>query len=374
MENPLKNKRVMNRVKNGKVTNNSPLSSEGLSDEERKLFQSKVYSIENESASTSKEDAVEIARQMLAEMRTILSDYDSDGRTIPKSVLKKVNKAEKDYEQALRKIELPKLLVEICETGGPSKEIEVIFKRKKEIIIGYSKLNMFPSKEELRIGKELIFNPNFEKPLFFMPAPPFYEEGLELKDLNGNVIPKNTPEVYVPVETSGDQGVPIYHHEATIQAKVKGKEQPIMKDVRIKQLDDLQDFAKCRGAYNVLSRKMNGIEKAWNAALATQDELFIKIYETIIKHGTSPNIAILSYNSGNLLNTSDWNNAMIGNVGSNNKYDSTIGDKIIREIEGPRNYCGALDEFYIISAVNLLKNSDPKKELEDFDFDSDFDF
>ena len=64
---------------------------------------------------------------------------------------------------------------------------------------------------------------------------------------------------------------------------------------------------------------------------------------------------------------------MIGNVGSNNEYNSAIGDKIIRAIEGPRNYCGPLDEFYIISAVNLLKNSDPEKELKDFDFDPDFD-
>lgn len=319
------------------------------------------------------DEMVEIAKQKLAEIRKVLSDYDSDGRTIPKSVLKKVNKAEKDYEQALRKLFLPKLPAEIWETEESSEKVEVISKHKKDIIIGYSGLNMSPSKEELRIGKELIFNPNFEKPLFFMPATAFSEEGLELKDLNGNVIPKNTPEVYVPVETSGDQGVPTYYHEATIQAKVKGKEQPIMKDVRIKQLDDLQDFAKYRGVNNVLSRKMNGIEKAGNAALATQDELYIKIHETIKKHGTSPNIATRSYNSGNLLNTYTWNNAMIGNVGSNNEYNSAIGDKIIRAIEGPRNYCGPLDEFYIISAVTQLKNSDPEKELKDFDFDFDFD-
>jgi hypothetical protein len=371
MENPIKNEGVMKQVENNEVANNNPSISQELIEETGN--QSKVYSIKNESALTSKEYAVEIAKQKLAEIRKVLSDYDSDGRTIPKSILKEVNKAEKDYEQALRKLELPKIPAEIWETEESSEKVEVISKRKKEIIIVYSILNMSLSKEERRIGKELISDPNFEKPLILMPANAFDKANIELKDLNGNVIPKNTPGVYVPVETSGDQGVFKLYYEAIIDAKVKGKKEPIIKHVRIEQFDNLHDFAKYRGVNNVLSRKMNGIEKAGNAALATQDELYIKIHETIKKHGTSPNIATRSYNSGNLLNTYTWNNAMIGNVGSNNEYNSAIGDKIIRAIEGPRNYCGPLDEFYIISAVNLLKNSDPEKELKDFDFDPDFD-
>ena len=71
------------------------------------------------------------------------------------------------------------------------------------------------------------------------------------------------------------------YHEANIDRVVKDESALIVENVRIKEFVSLQEFAKYRGVNNVLSRGFNGMEKAGNAALATQHEFYQKIWHGI---------------------------------------------------------------------------------------------
>ena len=70
------------------------------------------------------------------------------------------------------------------------------------IILGYSIYNMERPKDKADlislIDKERMLDVIFH----LGNADIFWNEGIELKDANGNIIPKNTPNVYVPCDTA----------------------------------------------------------------------------------------------------------------------------------------------------------------------------
>ena len=72
----------------------------------------------------------------------------------------------------------------------------------ENIILGYSIYNMERPKDKADlislIDKEKILDVIFH----LGNADIFWNEGIELKDANGNIIPKDTPNVYVPCDTA----------------------------------------------------------------------------------------------------------------------------------------------------------------------------
>lgn len=195
---------------------------------------------------------------------------------------------------------------------------------------------------------------------FVTAAQTFYEADIELKDLNGNVIPKNTPNVYVPVDTANGYWLWKTYHEANIDRVVKDESALIVENVRIKEFVSLQEFAKYRGINNVLSRGFNGMEKAGNAALATQHEFYQKIFQKAKELKANISVITKYYNQGKTLSLKVWNDAMVGEVETKFEYDLSVGDRIIDTLK----IVGFKDKFikerYMIDAMTMLAKHKPQ--------------
>ena len=258
------------------------VKAENFNNEVKSLNQKEKMEEVRMTSAEVKMQAVEEARQKLAKAKSVLEANNDAEANIKKSAEVNIKKAEKTYLDALRNVEKPTTQVEFWEVTEETKEKMSITKRKAEIIIATSDYSMAVAKTNIELGKQLITNDKLEKlPLFVTDAKLFYDADIQLKDLNGNVIPKNTPNVYVPVDTANGYWQWKTYHEANIDRVVKDELALIVENVRIKKFASLQEFAKYRGVNNVLSRGFNGMEKAGNAALATQHEFYQKIWHGI---------------------------------------------------------------------------------------------
>ena len=317
--------------------------------------------MENQAGALSKNEVLENARKILMGKRQYLSDNADADTNIVKAAKTNVAKAEKDYMVALHDVELPTISVEFWQVEESTEEKEVISKRKEDIIIAVSDYNMTVTKVNVELGKDLIDNDKFEKTaLFVTAAQTFYEADIELKDLNGNVIPKNTPNVYVPVDTANGYWQWKTYHEANIDRMVKDELALIVENVRIKKFASLQEFAKYRGVNNVLSRGFNGMEKAGNAALATQHEFYQKIFQKAKELKANISVITKYYNQGKTLSLKVWNNAMLGEVETKFEYDLSVGDRIIDTLKVKGFKDKFIKERYMIDAMTMLAKHKPQ--------------
>ena len=150
-----------------------------------------------------KMQAVEEARQNLMRAKSVLEANKDAEANIKKSAQVNVGKAESAYLEALKKVELPTTKIEVWNEVTNTAEQVIFTKEQKEIIIATSVYSMAVSKVNLECGKDLITNEHFDKvPLYITEAALFYNADIELKDLNGNTVPKGTPNGYVHVDTA----------------------------------------------------------------------------------------------------------------------------------------------------------------------------
>lgn len=199
---------------------------------------------ENQSTALIKYNVVEQARIVLEEKKKFLVDNANADKNIIKSAQVNINKAEKEYAEALKSVKLPITHVEVWEVKESTTDCEIISKKKSEIIIAVSSYNMATTKANTELGKELIQEDKFEKqPLFVTEAGLFYQENIELKDLNGNAVPKGTPNVYVPVDNANQYWQWQAYHEANINSIIKDEQSLTIENVRIKKFESLQEFA-----------------------------------------------------------------------------------------------------------------------------------
>lgn len=314
-----------------------------------------------EDTPTAKAQAVEEARTALEEKKKFLADNLNADKNIIESARTNITKAKKNYITALQAVELPKSSVEFWEVEEANAESILINKKRADIIIATSTYSMNVTKITVELGKDLIKDSKFEKTsLFVTDAKLFYEAEIELKDLNGNIIPKGTPNVYVSVDTAYGFWQWKTYHEANINAIVEDETLTIIEDVRIKEFSTLQDFAQYRGVNNVLSRGFNGLEKAGNAALATQNEFYKKIFEKAKELKANISVVTKYYNLGKTLNLKVWNDAMLGNVDPKFKYDLSVGDEIIDTLQSVGFEMKFLKERYMIDAITILAKHKPQ--------------
>ena len=316
---------------------------------------------EAQTGTLSKNEVLENARKILMEKRQYLSDNADADTNIVKVAKTNVAKAEKDYAVALHDVKLPTIPVEFWKVEESTEEKEVISKKKEDIIIAVSDYNMAVTKVNIELGKDVIGDDKFEKTaLFVTAAQTFYEAGIELKDLNGNVIPKDTPNVYVSVDTANGYWQWKTYHEANIDRVVKDESALIVENVRIKEFTSLQEFAKYRGINNVLSRGFNGMEKAGNAALATQHEFYQKIFQKAKELKANISVITKYYNQGKTLSLKVWNDAMVGEVETKFEYDLSVGDRIIDTLKVKGFKDKFIKERYMIDAMTLLAKHKPQ--------------
>lgn len=318
-----------------------------------------------------KQQAVEEACKNLAEKKQFLADNADAEANIKRSAETNVRKAEREYLEALKKVEMPTTQVEFWQVTDETAERMTITKQKAGIIIATSDYSMAVTKTNVELGKELIANDKLEKaPLFVTDANLFYEADIQLKDLNGNIVEKGTPNVYVPVDTANGYWQWATYHEYNLNAIIKEEEPLTIENVRIKEFASLQEFALYRGVNNVLSRGFNGLEKAGNAALATQHEFFNKVFQKAGELKANISVVTKYYNLGKTLKSKVWNSATLGVVVENfPEYDLTIGDKIITTLTDKGFTSKAIKSRYVIDAVSKLANHTPEGQKQKIGMD-----
>lgn len=318
-----------------------------------------------------KQQAVEEASKNLAEKKQFLADNADAEANIKRSAETNVRKAEREYLEALKKVEMPTTQVEFWQVTDETAERMTITKQKAGIIIATSDYSMAVTKTNVELGKELIANDKLEKaPLFVTDANLFYEADIQLKDLNGNIVEKGTPNVYVPVDTANGYWQWATYHEYNLNAIIKEEEPLTIENVRIKEFASLQEFALYRGVNNVLSRGFNGLEKAGNAALATQHEFFNKVFQKAGELKANISVVTKYYNLGKTLKSKVWNSATLGVVVENfPEYDLTIGDKIITTLTDKGFTSKAIKSRNVIDAVSKLANHTPEGQKQKIGMD-----
>lgn len=304
----------------------------------------------------TKSQAVEESRQKLAKAKSVLEANKDAEANIKKSAEVNIKKAETAYLEALKKVEKPTTQVEFWEVTEETKEKMSITKRKAEIIIATSDYSMAVAKTNIELGKQLITNDKLEKlPLFVTDAKLFYDADIQLKDLNGNMVEKGTPNVYVPIDTANGHWIWATYHEYNLNAIIKEGTPLTIENVVIKEFTSVQEFAQYRGVNNVLSRGFNGLEKAGNAALATQHEFFKTVFQKAFELKTNVSVVTKYYNLGKTLNLKVWNSATLGVVAEDfPKYDLTIGDKIIATLTNKGFSDKVIKSRYLIDAISKL--------------------
>ena len=313
-------------------------------------------------AAAAKLQAVEEARKKLAEKKEFLAYNENAAAIINRSAETNVRKAEREYLEALKNVEMSTTKVVFWQVADETEEQMTIVRRKAEITIATSDYNMAVTKTNVELGKELVANDKLEKtPLFVMDADLFYEADIQLKDLNGNIVEKGTPNVYVPVDTANGYWQWATYHEYNLNSIINEGEPLTIENVQIKEFASLQEFAIYRGVNNVLSRGFNGLEKAGNAALATQHEFFKKVFQKVAELKANASVVTKYYNLGKTLKPKVWNSATLGVVVENfPEYNLAIGDKIISTLTDKGFTSKAIKSRYVIDAIAKLANYTPK--------------
>lgn len=341
--------------------NKKKIKAENKNNEVESLNQSTNMDEVKMTSAESKLQVVEETRQSLIKAKNVLETNKDEEVNIRKSTQVNVGKAEKAYLEALKQVEIPTTKVEIWNETKNTGEQVIFTKEQKEIIIATSVYSMAVSKVNTEFGKDLIANDKFEKvPLYVTDATLFYNANIELKDLNGNIIPNGTQNVYVSVDKANGYWQWASYHEHNLNAIIKDDTELIVENVRIRNFESLQDFAQYRGVNNVLSRGFNGMEKAGNAALATQNEFYKRIFEKAKELKANISVVTKYYNLGKTLSLKVWNDAMVGNVDPKFKYNLSIGDNIINTLQSVGFEDKFLKERYMIDAMTILANHKPQ--------------
>lgn len=305
---------------------------------------------------------VEKANELLKEKRQFLLNNANAEDNIKKSAEVNVRKAERGYLEALKKVALPTTQVIFWDLTNETEEQVTITKRQSEIIIATSDYSLSVAKTNIELGKGLITNDKFEKvPLYVTNADLFYDADITLKDLNGNIVKKGTPNVYVPVDSANGYWQWATYHEYNLNAIVKEEKQLVIENVQVKRFDSLQEFAQYRGVNNVLSRGFNGLEKAGNAALATQHEFYTKVFQKAVELKANISVVTKYYNFGKTIKPKVWNSAVLGIVEENFiEYDLEIGDEIIETLQNMDFTEKTIKNRYLIDAITRFANYKPQ--------------
>lgn len=151
------------------------------------------------------------------------------------------------------------------------------------------------------------------------------------------------------------------YHEYNLNAIVKEEKQLVIENVQVKRFDSLQEFAQYRGVNNVLSRGFNGLEKAGNAALATQHEFYTKVFQKAVELKANISVVTKYYNFGKTIKPKVWNSAVLGIVEENFiEYDLEIGDEIVETLQNMDFTEKTIKNRYLIDAITRFANYKPQ--------------
>ena len=151
----------------------------------------------------------------------------------------------------------------------------------ENIILGYSIYNMERPKDKADLISQLDKGKMLDVIFHLADAKIFWDEGIELKDGNGNIIPPYTPNVSVPCDTSDS----FWRYEVD----------EVLQHVEIHQYKSLQEYGQAIGNTTLYSRKPNNVELLGFAAIASKNPTYNYIYNFAKKYEIPMNTAMLFY-------------------------------------------------------------------------------
>lgn len=310
--------------------------------------------------STAKIDVVNETKEALQLTKQSLEQQSPEDTESIRAIEKKLLRTEKKCITALQAIPLPLTPVEFRTIEESTEETEIISKKREDVIIGLSSFNMVAAKSSLSMGEMLINDPHIEqRTIYVTRADIYYNEGVELKDLNGHVIPPGTPNVYVPVNDSGSYWKWSAYHNQCLKAEAYNEQKPFIPDVRIKEFDSLQELGVYTGVNMMNARGMNGKEKVGIALLATSNEYLKKIHTKAMELETNISVMMRVYNNGSTISQKKINNAMLGIIDEDFKCDLSVGDAIIETTEKVGFDSKIWKDRNYITALAMLANHRP---------------
>ena len=248
-----------------------------------------------------------------------------------KTAQKKVRKAQNDLKAELQKTLLPTPIEEWVykkeENGNYS--VEVI--SKMVMIAAAPSLVNLTAKDKLAM--DVVNDGLLEKddPKHFCKAKLFYSEGIELIDLNGNPIPKDTPDVLVMIGSLKEQRIIKAIHAQNLSSIAKGDEQETITNVVIKEFTSVKECARYMGVNNLLDRTMKASEKVTLAS--KQNEVIEEIAKTSENEEVSINTVIKTCSGGYTITTGQWNDLVRGKQIELPEIDLETGKEIISRLK-----------------------------------------
>lgn len=229
------------------------------------------------------------------------------------------------------KASLHKMPVEICTKEARAGGYFVKTERKEMIIAKIANLTSLPKKDKL--AQEVLTEEFLEKddPKYFCKAKLFYSEGIELLDLNGNPIPKDTPDVLVMVGSIKEQRIIKAIHSQNLSSIAKGGEQETITNVVVKEFTSVKECARYMGVNNLLDRTMKASEKVTLAS--KQNEVIEEITKISENEEVSTNTVIKTCSGGYTITTGQWNDMVRGKQIELPGIDLETGKKIISRMK-----------------------------------------
>lgn len=246
-----------------------------------------------------------------------------------KNALRKVARAKKALKEELQKNLLP---TPIEKWKPKEEEGKLVIERKIEmVILGYAPSIINLSTTNDKLAMDIVNDDLLEKDStkYLATADIFYQENIELRDLNGNIIPANTADVCYMLGSVKDQRIIQAIHKLNIDALVEGTDLRIIKNIQKREFTSIKELAKYCSTNTLLDRSLKGKEKLSLAVLATEDEFIKKISETCASEKMPASTAIKYYNLGKRFTNTELCNAARGILTGEFKYDLSCGDKII---------------------------------------------
>ena len=229
------------------------------------------------------------------------------------------------------KASLNKMPVEICTKEARAGGYFVQTERKEMIIAKIANLTSLPKKDKL--AQEVLTEEFLEKddPKHFCKAKLFYSEGIELLDLNGNPIPKDTPDVLVMVGSIKEQRIIKAIHSQNLSSIAKGGEQETITNVVVKEFTSVKECARYMGVNNLLDRTMKASEKVTLAS--KQNKVIEEITKISENEEVSTNTVIKTCSGGYTITTGQWNDLVRGKQIELPGIDLETGKKIISRMK-----------------------------------------
>ena len=278
-----------------------------------------------------------------------------------KNALRKVARAKKALKEELQKNLLP---TPIEKWKPKEEEGKLVIERKIEmVILGYAPSIINLSTTNDKLAMDIVNDDLLEKDStkYLATADIFYQENIELRDLNGNIIPANTADVCYMLGSVKDQRIIQAIHKLNIDALVEGTDLRIIKNIQKREFTSIKELAKYCSTNTLLDRSLKGKEKLSLAVLATEDEFIKKISETCASEKMPASTAIKYYNLGKRFTNTELCNAARGILTGEFKYDLSCGDKIIAVLH-ELNFGEEIKKRYIIDAFASFTNLQNEKE------------